>query len=132
MRYKMCMQWQYLGIINTLPSDITSDEVMRAPNEVRRLTYIGTGNEYGVSVHSLYLLAKTVESINADSRVSAGLEKNYLLNKKKRGNNVHVSVFNSSVPFNAQLSNPHIQKGSVRKFGLRVFNSGGRRAFCSG
>jgi hypothetical protein len=58
--------------------------VMRDPNEVRRLTCIVTGNEYGVSARSLYLLTKTVENIIANSRVSAGLEKKYLPNKKKR------------------------------------------------
>lgn len=75
MRYKMCTQRQYLGIIITLSSNITHDEVMRAPNKVRRLTYIGTGNEYGVSARCLYLLVKTVENINVGNRVSSGIGK---------------------------------------------------------
>jgi hypothetical protein len=48
--------------------------VIRAPNEVRRLTCIVNGNEYGISARSLHLLKKTVDNINADSRVSAELE----------------------------------------------------------
>jgi hypothetical protein len=48
---------------------------MRAPNEVRRLTFIVTGNEYAVIAHSLYLLTKTVENFKARSRVSGELEK---------------------------------------------------------
>lgn len=48
---------------------------MLSPNEVRRLTFIVTGNEYAVSARGLRLLTKTVENIKAGSRVSGGLEK---------------------------------------------------------
>jgi hypothetical protein len=57
--------------------------VMRAPNEVRRLTRTVTRNEYAVSARRLYLLTKTAENINVNVGASAGTRKSCLLKANK-------------------------------------------------